>query len=102
VVGTFSILHLDSNMQSTSPFNIKDSICNPNFDMEIVRGLFQEFENDNKIQIEQTVIDDIFEQTNGYVKMARLIYKTNNLSTNNFDFLINIVDMQVLFVFVVM
>src|ERR1044071_4694680 len=73
VVGTFSILHLDSNTQSTSPFNIKDSIRNPNFDMEIVRGLFQEFENDNKIQIEQKIIDDIFEQTNGYVKMARLI-----------------------------
>ncbi|RIA82228.1 hypothetical protein C1645_879297 [Glomus cerebriforme] len=72
VVGTFSILHLDSNKKKISPFNIKDAIRNPNFDMEIVQGLFQEFENDNQIQIEQSVIDDIFEQTNGHAGLVCL------------------------------
>ncbi|CAG8610548.1 16725_t:CDS:2 [Funneliformis mosseae] len=40
VIGTFSILHLDSrtsNTDLTSPFNIKDSIRNPNFDLEQVQ-----------------------------------------------------------------
>ena len=81
VIGTFSILHLDSrtsNTALTSPFNIKDSIHNPNFDLEQVQAVFREFEDDNKMQFEQAVIDDIFEQTTGYVNIARLKYKTNN------------------------
>ena len=78
VIGTFSILHLDSDTNLTSPFNIKDSIRNPNFNLEQVHELFNEFGDDNKMNFEQKVIEDIFEQTNGYVKMPRLKYKTNN------------------------
>lgn len=81
IISTFSILHLDSKTSSTdltSPFNIKDSIHNSNFDLEQVQALFSEFEDDNKMKFEQKVIDDIFELTNGYVNIARLKYYTNN------------------------
>lgn len=67
VIGTFSILHLDS----TSPFNIRNSVHNPNFDLEQVRVLFGEFEEENMMKFESGIIEDIFEQTNGYVKMVR-------------------------------
>lgn len=70
VIGTFSILHLDSSTQSTSPFNIRDSIHNPNFDLEQVQVLFRDFEEENKMKFESGIVEDIFEQTNGYVKMA--------------------------------
>ncbi|RGB29791.1 hypothetical protein C1646_310438 [Rhizophagus diaphanus] len=72
VIGTFSILHLDSSTQLTSPFNIKDSIQNPNFDLEQVQVLFREFEDDNKMNFEQGVIEDIFEQTNGHAGLVCL------------------------------
>ncbi|CAG8531408.1 9965_t:CDS:2, partial [Funneliformis mosseae] len=45
---------------------IIDSIRNPNFNMEQVRALFSEFEGDNKLNFEQGIIEDIFEQTNGH------------------------------------
>jgi hypothetical protein len=89
VIGTFSILHLDSDTNLTSPFNIKDSIRNPNFNLEQVQGLFSEFGDGNKIDFEKEVIEDIFKQSNGYVKIAGPKYKTNNfLPTNNYDLLI--------------
>ncbi|RGB29297.1 hypothetical protein C1646_672570 [Rhizophagus diaphanus] len=75
VIGTFSILHLDSrtsNTDLTSPFNIKDSIHNPNFDLEQVQAVYREFEDDNKMQFEQAVIDDIFEQTTGHAGLVSL------------------------------
>ncbi|CAB4387951.1 unnamed protein product [Rhizophagus irregularis] len=75
VIGTFSILHLDSrisNRDFTSPFNIKDSIHNPNFDLEQVQAVFREFEDDNKMQFEEAVIDDIFEQTTGHAGLVSL------------------------------
>ena len=70
VIGTFSILHIDSDTSLTSPFNIKDSVRNPNFNLKQVQKLFSEFGDDYKMNFEQEVIEDIFEQTNGYVKMA--------------------------------
>ncbi|GBC02839.1 hypothetical protein RclHR1_04850007 [Rhizophagus clarus] len=66
VISTFSILHLDSDTNLTSPFNIKDSICNPNFNLKQVQKLFNEFGDNNKMNFEQKVIEDIFEQTNGH------------------------------------
>ena len=74
-IGTFAILHIDSrfseasNSNLTSPFNIKDSIHNPNFTIDQVQALYTEFERDNIITIERGVIQDIHTQTNGYVKM---------------------------------
>ncbi|PKC72328.1 hypothetical protein RhiirA1_438307 [Rhizophagus irregularis] len=70
VIGTFSILHLDSSTQPTSPFNIRDSVRNPNFDLEQVRVLFREFEEENKMKFESGIIEDIFEQTNGHAGLV--------------------------------
>ncbi|CAG8535841.1 1336_t:CDS:2 [Rhizophagus irregularis] len=44
IVGTFSIMHLDSNVSSSrqsldSPFNVKDLVRNPNFSLDKVRTL---------------------------------------------------------------
>ncbi|RGB41798.1 hypothetical protein C1646_684852 [Rhizophagus diaphanus] len=70
VIGTFSILHLDSSTQPISPFNIRDSVRNPNFDLEQVRVLFREFEEENKMKFESGIIEDIFEQTNGHAGLV--------------------------------
>lgn len=84
IVGTFSIMHLDSNVSSSrqsldSPFNVKDLVRNPNFSLDKVRTLFAEYEDENKMKIEDEIIEDIYTQTNGYVKVARLKYKFKNL-----------------------
>lgn len=80
IIGTFSILHLDSGTSSSrpnlvSPFNVNDPVQNPNFSLKEVQTLFGEFENENKMKIEDEVITNIYTQTNGYVKVARLKYK---------------------------
>lgn len=69
VIGTYSILY--TNSQKTSPFNIKVLVRNPNFTLGQVRALFKDFGEDNKMDFEQQIIEDIFIQTNGYVKMSR-------------------------------
>src|SRR5581483_6719688 len=59
-------------------FNVKDSVHNPNFSLKEVQMLYMEFANENQMKIEQEVIEDIYAQTNGYVKMARLKCKFKN------------------------
>ncbi|GES98461.1 P-loop containing nucleoside triphosphate hydrolase protein [Rhizophagus clarus] len=81
IVGTFSILHLDSETSSSrsnlvSPFNVKDLVHNPNFSSERVLALFTEFGNENKIKIEDEIIADIYTQTNGHAGLVCLCGRT--------------------------
>ncbi|GES85879.1 P-loop containing nucleoside triphosphate hydrolase protein [Rhizophagus clarus] len=77
-IGTFAILHIDSrfseasNSNLTSPFNIKDSIHNPNFTLDQVQALYTEFGKDNIITIEMGVIQDIHTRTNGHAGLVCL------------------------------
>ncbi|UZO20392.1 uncharacterized protein OCT59_012816 [Rhizophagus irregularis] len=77
IVGTFSIMHLDSNVSSSrqsldSPFNVKDLVRNPNFSLDKVRTLFAEYEDENKMKIEDEIIEDIYTQTNGHAGLVCL------------------------------
>ncbi|PKC68839.1 hypothetical protein RhiirA1_440353 [Rhizophagus irregularis] len=77
IVGTFSIMHLDSSVSSSgqsldSPFNVKDLVRNPNFSLDKVRTLFAGYEEENKMKIEDEVIEDIYTQTNGHAGLVCL------------------------------
>lgn len=65
VIGAFSILHLKSNNLTTSPFDTIDPFHGPDFILEQVQSLFQQFANEYKLTIDQEVINDIYIQTNG-------------------------------------
>lgn len=69
IVATFSILHLRSNKKSTSPFNVNEPFQNPNFTFDQVEFLYKEFEKDFDITLDPEIIKDIYERTNGYVKL---------------------------------
>ncbi|CAG8648719.1 4353_t:CDS:2, partial [Cetraspora pellucida] len=64
-IGPFSILHLNSNKLTTSPFNVNEPFQNPNFTLEQVQFLYKEFADEFKLTIDQEVIEDIYMQTNG-------------------------------------
>ena len=68
-IGPFSILHLSSDRITTSPFNVKDPFRNPNFTLEQVQTIYKDFENDYKLTIDPEIIKDIYNRTNGYVKL---------------------------------
>lgn len=68
-VGPFSILHLKSDKETASPFNVEEPFRNPNFTREQVRAVYKEFENDFKFTIDPEIIEDIYDRTNGYVKL---------------------------------
>jgi hypothetical protein len=65
--GTFSIVSLSTTDTSLSPFNVSNSIQNPYFTFEETRTLFQMFMEDNNIDIEDTVIEDVWAKSNGYI-----------------------------------
>ncbi|POG59774.1 hypothetical protein GLOIN_2v1818019 [Rhizophagus irregularis DAOM 181602=DAOM 197198] len=70
-------MHLDSNVSSSrqsldSPFNVKDLVRNPNFSLDKVRTLFAEYEDENKMKIEDEIIEDIYTQTNGHAGLVCL------------------------------
>ena len=68
-IGPFSILHLDSDRITTSPFNVMNPFKNPNFTLEQVQTVYKEFEDDFKLTIDLEIIEDIYNRTNGYVKL---------------------------------
>ena len=68
-IGTFGIIHLESEKTSTSPFNIRDPFLNPNFTLQQVQFLFNEFARDYKLTIDPEIIEDIYKRSNGYVKL---------------------------------
>ncbi|CAJ0913355.1 16617_t:CDS:2 [Entrophospora sp. SA101] len=64
-IGPFSILYLNSNNLTTSPFNVNESFQNPNFTLEQVQFLYKQFADEFKLTIDHEVIDDMYAQTNG-------------------------------------
>jgi len=68
-IGTFSILHLKSEIVSTSPFNVNEPYQNPNFTFKQVQSLYDEFAEEYEFTIEPAIIVDIYTRTNGYVKL---------------------------------
>ncbi|CAG8807952.1 347_t:CDS:2, partial [Gigaspora rosea] len=64
-IGPFSILHLNSERITSSPFNVKKSFRNPNFTLEQVQTVFMEFENEFNLTIDSEIIEDIYNRTNG-------------------------------------
>ena len=67
-IGTFSILHINSDT-SRSPFNIINSFQNPYLTLNQVEKLYEEFAEEMDKTIDKDVIKDIYVQTNGYVKL---------------------------------
>jgi hypothetical protein len=65
--GTFSILRLDPSPSSysISPFGISGRIDNTYFTAEETRKLFNQFENDHNITIEDAVVQDVWVKSNG-------------------------------------
>jgi len=53
-------------MGANSPFNSGIHIQNINFTLEEVGTLFRQFAQDYGVQVDEAVIDDIFNKTNGY------------------------------------
>jgi hypothetical protein len=65
-IGSFSILHLYSS-RIKPPFI--DSFRNPNFTLEQVQAIYNDFEDDFKMSIDPEIIKDIYNRTNEYVKL---------------------------------
>src|SRR2546423_11553858 len=61
-IGTFSIRYLNSTDLRFSPFNVGESLNNPNFNENQVCELFEEFANDRNIIIDHEIINDIYLQ----------------------------------------
>ncbi|CAG8579474.1 12231_t:CDS:2, partial [Cetraspora pellucida] len=78
-IGPFSILYLNSNNFTTSPFNVNEPFKNPNFTLKQVQFLYKEFEDKYNLTIDQEVIEDIYTQTNGHAGLVclcgRAIYR---------------------------
>jgi hypothetical protein len=66
-IGPFSILHLNSDRIPTTPFDVV--FRNPKFTLKQVQTVYKEFENDFKLTIDPEIIEDIYNRTNGYVKL---------------------------------
>ncbi|CAG8459020.1 4837_t:CDS:2 [Cetraspora pellucida] len=71
-IGPFSILHLNSNNFTASPFNVNEPFQNPNFTKDQVKFLYKEFADEHNLTIDQEVIEDIYTQTNGHAGLVCL------------------------------
>eukprot|EP01133_Synstelium_polycarpum_P006797 gene6797-7902_t len=66
VAGPFNILSLSSTSSSGSPFNVRESLCAPNFTLEEVTSLFAMFQANSNVTLDPLIVDDVFERTNGH------------------------------------
>eukprot|EP01132_Coremiostelium_polycephalum_P005881 gene5881-7321_t len=60
VIGPFS---LEANIKTGSPFNVKESIANPDFTLDMTKSLFQQFATERNVYIDPEVIEDIYDRT---------------------------------------
>jgi len=67
VCGTFSLWGLTTTDPHVSPFNISSRILNPYFTLESTQSLFKAYGDDEQITIDDTIVDDVFFKSNGYV-----------------------------------
>src|ERR1700722_882712 len=79
--GTFSIVHLNPTpLENISPFNVSDAIQSPNFSREETERLFNEFARDKGITIDDEVVSDIWDKSNGCVVGVCPAYSILHLS----------------------
>jgi hypothetical protein len=64
-IGNFNIQYLKTSKMRISPFSIRESYNNPNFNKQQIQALFNEFTQEKSITIDKEIIDDIYLQTNG-------------------------------------
>ncbi|CAG8598194.1 2444_t:CDS:2, partial [Ambispora gerdemannii] len=69
-IGTFSILYLSSNNLTTSPFNVNEPFQNPNFTLEQVQFLYEQFAEEYNLIIDKEIVEDIYIQTNGHAGLV--------------------------------
>ena len=68
MAGTFSIVHMNPTPgQNISPFNVSEAIQSPNFSKEETERLFNDFARDKGITIDDEVVSDIWDKSNGCV-----------------------------------
>jgi hypothetical protein len=77
-IGPFSILHLNLDKKIKSPYNIKDPFKNPNFTLKQVQAIYKEFEDDFKLTIDPKIIEDIYNRTNGYIRLIGSCMKSKS------------------------
>ena len=65
--GTFSIVHMNPTDRNISPHNISDALQSPNFSKEETERLFNDFARDEGITMDDMVVSDIWEISNGCV-----------------------------------
>ncbi|CAH1768713.1 12242_t:CDS:2, partial [Entrophospora sp. SA101] len=70
--GPFSIQYLNPKGNYTSPFNAVTSFPNPNFTKEEVANLYQDYSSSININIDASIISDIYNKTNGHVGLVCL------------------------------
>ncbi|CAG8695878.1 20067_t:CDS:2, partial [Dentiscutata erythropus] len=71
-IGPFSIMYLNSNNLTMSPFNVNELFWNPNFFLEQVQFIYKEFTDEYKLTIDQEDVEDIYIQTNGHAGLICL------------------------------
>jgi hypothetical protein len=65
-MGIFSLIDINTDNINISPFNIKDALPISMFTKEEAIDLFDQFQKEFKIKVEESIITEIFEYTNGY------------------------------------
>ncbi|PKK69838.1 hypothetical protein RhiirC2_831212 [Rhizophagus irregularis] len=80
VIGPLSILFPKTDKRNVFPFNVLDSLRNPNFTLAQVESLYKAYENDAKLTIAPEVIKDIYERTNGHAGLVCLCGKAISYS----------------------
>ncbi|CAG8736087.1 8707_t:CDS:2, partial [Funneliformis caledonium] len=68
----FSIRYLNPKGNYTSSFNVARSFPNPNFTKEEVANLYQDYSSSININIDASIISDIYNKTNGHVRLVCL------------------------------
>jgi hypothetical protein len=74
-IGPFSILQLDSDKESNI---FEASFKNPNFTLKQVQAIYKEFEDDFKLTIDPKIIEDIYNRTNGYIRLIGSCMKSKS------------------------
>ncbi|KAG0165203.1 hypothetical protein DFQ28_001499 [Apophysomyces sp. BC1034] len=71
-IGTYAILMLNRSHPELSPFNISDNFRNKGLTEEQVRELYYEFAKDRNMTIDDRVIEDIHQKTNGHAGLVNV------------------------------
>lgn len=68
-VGPLSILAV-AHDENVSPFNVKDIVTSPIFNLEDIQQLFADYSSSCGIQVEGSVVEDIYQRTKGHAGLV--------------------------------